>query len=239
MLNENSILQDRISNINKTMTIAELLGISKRFKKRKHNKDDHSTYVSPLLWSFNSTEKDPNLDVLVSELVNYRKSLDDNKVLLSKSKDLSSKNSLFYYLEKNLLEISYISNKQKRNERIKNLYDWYKNQIKLDEDLRTIHMKSTLEKGQIDELEEMKKANEKEEIVDDSNHRNLELINKKMLNQFERKRLRGASNEMSYRSSSNPFLFSGLGIDQMIETLSMSLANSQACPAGKLMLCGL
>ena len=153
MINENSILQDRMSNIKKRQTIAELLGISNRFKHLKMTKDDNSKYISQLLFSFNITEQNPDLDIMISELANYRKQLHQNKEKnKGKAEGPSSKNSLFHFLEKNLLEISYISNREKRQERIKKLYEWFKNKRKYEEDIRTITMKTYKEKGEIDEL---------------------------------------------------------------------------------------
>ena len=230
MLNENSILQDRMSNIKKRQTIAELLGISNRFKHLKMGKDDNSKYISQILFSFNITEQNPDLDIMISELANYRRQIHQNKEKNKgrKKEAPSSKNSLFHYLEKNLFEISYISNKEKRYERIKKLYDWFKNKQKYDEDIRTITMKTYKEKDEIDEQEAllMKAKDEKEKIIDDSTHRNLELINRKMLNEYERKRLKGPSLNMSRLSNSqNLDYLSILGKDSMMQTLSM-LSNS-------------
>ena len=154
MLNENSILQDRMSNIKKRQTIAELLGISNRFKHLKMNKDDNSKYISQILFSFNITEQNPDLDIMISELANFRRQSHQNKEKNKGKQDApSSKNSLFHFLEKNLLEISYISNKEKRYERIKKLHEWFKNKQKYDEDIKTITMKTYKEKDEIDEEE--------------------------------------------------------------------------------------
>ena len=229
VINENSILQDRISNIKKRQTIAELLGISKRFKHLKNDKDDNSKYISQILFSFNITEQNPHLDIMISELANYRRQANQIKEQ-KKGKIIgpSSHNSLFYFLEKNLLEISYISDKDKRLERIKKLYDWFKSKQKYDEDIRTITMKTYKEKGEIDEQEAllMKMKDEKKEIIDDASHRNLELINKKMLNDYERKRLRGPSWAVNSLSSSQSMpQYLGIGKDSMMQTLSMVSSN--------------
>lgn len=229
MLNENSILQDRMSNIKKRQTIAELLGISNRFKHLKMNKDDNSKYISQILFSFNITEQNPDLDIMISELANFRRQSHQNKEKNKGKQDApSSKNSLFHFLEKNLLEISYISNKEKRYERIQKLYEWFKNKQKYDEDIRTITMKTYKEKGEIDEQEAllMKTKDEKEKKIDDSIHRNLELINKKMLNEYERKRLKGPSWNMIRLSGSQSLdQFSILGKDSMMNTLSIFSGN--------------
>ena len=124
MLNENSILQDRMSNIKKKVTIAELLGISERFKHLKNQKDDKSKYINPMILSLNMIEQNPDLDLMITELAYYKKHTDINK---EKNKSYlnapSSTSSLFHFLEKNLFEISYIPNREKRKERIKKLYE--------------------------------------------------------------------------------------------------------------------
>ena len=228
MINENSILQDRMSNIKKRQTIAELLGISNRFKHLKMNKDDNSKYISQLLFTFNISEQNVDLDIMISELANYRRLAHQNKEN-NKGKiiESSSMNSLYHFLEKNLLEISYISDREKRHDRIRKLYEWFKNKLKMDEDIRTITMKTYKEKDEIDEQEALlnKSKNEKKVIIDDSQHRNLELINKKMLNEYERKRLKGPSWSLRKLTASQSVLSSILGKDSMIKTLSMFSAN--------------
>jgi len=227
MLNENSILQDRMSHIKKRMTIAELLGISGRFKHLKIDKDDDkSKYIGELLFSFNLSEQNADLDMMISELANFKKQAHINREKNKRQSvnEPSSMNSLFHFLEKNLFEISYISNKEKREERIKKLSDWFKTRQKYEEDIRSITMKTYKEKGEIEEQEALltKIKNNKEEIIDDGIHRNLELINKKMLNEYERKRLRGPSWAVSRLSSSHSLpRYSFLGKDSKLDTLSM------------------
>ena len=180
MLNEYSILQDRMSNIKKRTTIAELLGISNRFKHLQLDNDDKSKYISPLLFTFNINEQNPELDTMISDLADYKKQMKLNKKNnITKEYANSSLNSLFYFLEKNLLEISYITDKEKRNERIKKIFEWFKNKRRFVEDMTNITMKTYIEKGEVEEQEELlKKSNEeKEKFIDDSRHRNLELIN--------------------------------------------------------------
>ena len=89
-------------------------------------------------------------------------------------------------------------------------------------------MKTYKEKGEIEEQEALltKIKNNKEEILDDGSHRNLELINKKMLNEYERKRLRGPSWAVSRLSSSYSLpRYSFLGKDSKMDTFSMFSPN--------------
>ena len=234
MLNENSILQDRMSNIKKRMTIAELLGISNRFKHLKIDQDDKSKYISQILFTFNIKEQNPELDSMISELADYRKQVQLNKQSnIAKKNTYSSLNSLFYFLEKNLLEISYITDKEKRNERIRKIYEWFKNKRKYVEDMTTITSKTYKEKGESEEEEALLKKykDEKENIIDDSSHRNLELINKNMLNEYERKRLKGPSWAISKLSSSQSLeSLTALGNDILKQTLS--ILSGGEIPAG-------
>ena len=227
MLNEYSILQDRMSNIKKKTTIAELLGISNRFKHLNDDKDEKSKYISKMLYEFNINENNEFLAIMISDLAEYRMYVQKSKINNKSDFDVpSSTESLFYYLEKNLVEISYIKDKERRHQKIKELYYWFQNKKKCDEDIRTITMKTYKEKGVVDKQEElylMRNKDDKEKIIeDDSSHRNLELINKKMLNDYERKRLLESSFGNSILPSSRSFeTLSILGKDPMNQTLSM------------------
>jgi hypothetical protein len=225
MINEYTILQDRMSNIKKRMTIAELLGISSRFKHLENDEDDKRKYISQLLFSFNIIEQNKYLDIMITDLAYYRKHLQNNKQNNKPESNIPpSTKSLFHYLEKMLLEISYISNQQKRNEKIAELYEWYSDKKKCDEELKNITMKTYKEKGEIDEQEKilMEKKDKKTISIDDSAHRNLELINKKMLNEFVTKRLLGSlwdNKKFPQFQSLKPL--SLLDKDPMIQTLSL------------------
>ena len=225
MLNEHSILQDRMSNIKKKTTIAELLGISNRFKHLNDDKDEKSKYISKMLFEFNINEKNEFLAIMISDLADYRMYVQKSKINNQSDFNVpSTTECLFYYLEKNLIEISYIKNKERRHQKIKELYHWFQNKKKCDEDLRTITMKTYKEKGVVDKQEElylMLKDDKEKIIEDDSSHRNLDLINKKMLNDYERKRLLGSSLGNSMLPSSVSFeTLSILGKDPMNQTLS-------------------
>ena len=225
MINEYTILQDRMSNIKKRMTIAELLGISSRFKHLENDEDDKRKYISQLLFSFNIIEQNKYLDIMITDLAYYRKHVHNNKQNNKPESNIPpSTKSLFHYLEKMLLEISYISNQKKRNEKITELYEWYIDKKKCDEELKNITMKTYKEKGEIDEQEKilMEKKHKKTINIDDSSHRNLELINKKMLNEFVTKRLLGSlweNKKFSQFQSLKPL--SLLDKDPMIQTLSL------------------
>ena len=221
MINENRILHSRMSNIKKRMTIAELLGISSRFKHLKSDEDDKRKYISQILFSFNIIEQNKFLDIMITDLANYRKHIQKIKQNNETESNIPpSTKSLFYYLEKMLLEISYISDKNKRIEKIRELYEWFSDKKKCDEELRSITMKTYKEKGEVDEQERLLIDNKDKNLMkkDDSVHRNLELINKKMLNEYETKRLLGSlwdSNKLSKKP------LSLLNKDPMIQTLSL------------------
>ena len=80
MLNEHSILQDRMSNIKKKTTIAELLGISNRFKHLNDDKDEKSKYISKMLFEFNINEKNEFLAIMISDLADYRMYVQKSKI---------------------------------------------------------------------------------------------------------------------------------------------------------------
>ena len=117
----------------------------------------------------------------------------------------STKLFIFNALEKNLIEISCINNKEIRSNRLNILYLWYKERTKISEDLRKINVKSYKEINEIDEEELLKEKEEKKNEENDENKkkentnkkinyrklnpRNEDLIDKKMLDEYQRKLL--------------------------------------------------
>ena len=107
--------------------------------------------------------------------------------------------AIFNSLEKNLIEISYLSNKEIRTNRIESLYLWYKKRKKINEDLKRINIKSYKEKDEINDLDLLEEAknhqnennniDSKKIIFKKLNHRNEDLINKKMINDYQHKAL--------------------------------------------------
>ena len=102
-------------------------------------------YISQYLLNFSKNEKNKQLDELLSDLVKFK--LDRKDIELN-----NFKQTLYENLEKMIVEISYIRNKDAQFEKIQKLYLWFKDKIKTFEDLRKIQEKSYKEKGEIDDI---------------------------------------------------------------------------------------
>ena len=92
-------------------------------------------YISQYLLNFYKNEKNKQLDELLSDLVKFK--LDRKDIELN-----NFKQTLYENLEKMIVEISCIRNKDVQFEKIQKLYLWFKDKIKTFEDLRKIQEKS-------------------------------------------------------------------------------------------------
>ena len=150
-------------------------------------------FISKYLVNFCKNEKNKQLDELLSDLILYKI---DKKNL----EEINFRKLIFENIEKMIIEISCIRNEEIRMTRIHRLFSWYKEKIKLHEDLRKIQEKSYKEKNEIDDEEklyekELKKKNEKEEIINEEEknvkenlkHRNKDMLYKDMLIDYKRK----------------------------------------------------
>ena len=196
---------------------------------------EQSKYLPLILLNFNISENNNKLEEMLSDLEIFREQYNENQeknILNSDADNLGNSTQLLIYnaLEKHLIEISYIDNKDIRSNRINSLYLWYKERNKIREDLKRINVKSYKELDEISEEEllkhkeeeknEQNEQNEKKEENEEKeenrneeneqteqkiennkilgkkkftfkklNPRNEELINKKMLDEYQRKLL--------------------------------------------------
>ena len=167
---------------------------------------ESANYIPQILINFNMSEENNKLEEMLADLEYFRKQYkEEQKKKLPKMKFDSSLNPtkllIYNSLEKNLLELSYMENKEIRTDRINSLYSWYKEKNKINEDLRKINIKSYKEKDEINDLDLLEeKKNQQNENNNDENfsddrkiiykkisHRNEEIINKKMLDFYNRK----------------------------------------------------
>ena len=187
----------------------------KKIKKSKSQiLKERSKYIPMILLNYSMAEGNKKLEEMLSDLEIFRKEYKERKEKdLISSKEINSTNStkflIYNALEKNLIEISYIGNKEIRSDRINILYLWYKNRSKISEDLKKINAKTYKEIDEIDEEELLKgKGNEEEKneqkneqnenekvkkakkiLFKKINPRNDSLVNKKMLDDYQRKLL--------------------------------------------------
>ena len=173
--------------------------------KRKSLSQKTQKYVAQLLLNFKKAEGNKRLDELISDLEYFRRNYRQNleQIQLEPKKNLASlyttKLLIYNALEKNLIEISCLSNKEVRKNRINSLYLWYKEKIQINEDLRKINMKSYKDIDEITE-EDLKTWQQNKQEGEDENieqekkidkkleqHRNEEILDKKMINEYQRK----------------------------------------------------
>ena len=173
--------------------------------KRKSLSQKTQKYVAQLLLNFKKAEGNKRLDELISDLEYFRRNYRQNleQIQLEAKKNLASlyttKLLIYNALEKNLIEISCLSNKEVRKNRINSLYLWYKEKTQINEDLRKINMKSYKEIDEITE-EDLKTWQQNKQEGEDENieqekkidkkleqHRNKEILDKKMINEYQRK----------------------------------------------------
>ena len=100
-------------------------------------------FISPTLNEINSQENNSSLNIMLNQLAYYKYKKSDNIEKNIKNLSISSHINLVYiYLEKQLVEISYIADKEKRDAKIAKIYDWFKNNLKYEKDIKTITYKT-------------------------------------------------------------------------------------------------
>ena len=171
----------------------ELDEFGNNLKEKNNHKNIKDIFLSQTLNKLYSEEKNSYLDYLLNELAFYKYKKNESLSKLSRNKDLisTSQNLVYNYLEKHLMELSYITKKEKKEERIIKIYHWYKEKKKFEKDINTISYKTYKDRNEIDGDEYLLTKNEEQYKNKDfeKNHRNLELINKKMIDDYQRKKL--------------------------------------------------
>ena len=202
---------------------------SEKENRRQSLSQNRHKYVAQLLLNFSSTEGNKRLDEMILDLEHFRRHYRQNlkKIQIETIKNLASlyttKLMIFNALEKNMIEISCLDNKEIRTNRINSLYLWYKERTKINEDLRKINMKSYKEldeitdeemktwaenkqeeEGKEEEKEDTEKVNIKIDRKLDS-HRNDEILDKKMIDEYKRKILsKSLEEKMNRMQTSEP-----------------------------------
>ena len=167
------------------------------------------------LFNFLKGEENKHLNEMIMDLINYNKSL-DNIENLEQEQKTNFKYALYQYLQKNILEIIYIKDKDKKEEMINKIYLWYKDKIKLYDELKYIKIKSYNSPEEIDDekyvnekyknlFEERKKyISQTERIKNEMRHRSLQSYNKDSIesfNNYKRKHILKVTNNKKKLSS--------------------------------------
>ena len=154
--------------------------------------------VSQMILNFSQKENNKKFDELISDLEIFKKFYNKNYEKIkfeSQYNDSSLYNTkllLYSILEKNMIEVSCVTNKEIRTEKINTLYNWYKDRIKVNEVLRNINEKTYKDINEIDE-EEPENQNQEDKVEPIKNdretdpHRNEKFFDKKLVNNYRRK----------------------------------------------------
>ena len=181
-------------------------------------KRNRPRYVNQIVLNFSKKEKNKRFDELISDLEIFKQFYRQNleKIKLESERNYSSlyntKLLIYNVLEKNMVEISCLSNKDVRINRINNLYNWYKEKMKINEDLRRINQKSYKDVNEVidedlNDLENQKEQNDNNKLIgkdfEIDPHRNEEIIDKKIVNDYQRKVLSKNLEERFHKIQNN------------------------------------
>ena len=181
-------------------------------------KRNRPRYVNQIVLNFREKEKNKRFDELISDLEIFKQFYRQNleKIKLESERNFSSlyntKLLIYNVLEKNMVEISCLSNKDVRINRINNLYNWYKEKMKINEDLRRINQKSYKDVNEVidedlNDLENQKEQNDNNKLIgkdfEIDPHRNEEIIDKKIVNDYQRKVLSKNLEERFHKIQNN------------------------------------
>ena len=181
-------------------------------------KRNRPRYVNQIVLNFSEKEKNKRFDELISDLEIFKQFYRQNleKIKLESERNYSSlyntKLLIYNVLEKNMVEISCLSNKDIQINRINNLYNWYKEKMKINEDLRRINQKSYKDVNEVidedlNDLENQKEQNDNNKLIgkdfEIDPHRNEEIIDKKIVNDYQRKVLSKNLEERFHKIQNN------------------------------------
>ena len=184
----------------------------------ENQKRNRPRYVNQIVLNFSEKEKNKRFDELISDLEIFKQFYRQNleKIKLESERNYSSlyntKLLIYNVLEKNMVEISCLSNKDVRINRINNLYNWYKEKMKINEDLRRINQKSYKDVNEVidedlNDLENQKEQNDNNKLIgkdfEIDPHRNEEIIDKKIVNDYQRKVLSKNLEERFHKIQNN------------------------------------
>ena len=170
----------------------ELNKLEHKSKSKKKNVNIKKKVISEILYKLKQEENNSYLDIMLNDLAFYKNEKNESFSRNLKKEDNQSPESfVFNFLEKYLMELCYSTDQEKREEKIRKIYEWYKEKKQYGKDIKTINYKSYIDKDVIDEKDfSLKKKELIFKTTDmEKNHRNLELINKKILDEYERKKM--------------------------------------------------
>ena len=169
--------------------------------KKSHNDNvpqlSKAEILAKLFTPFSEKENSKEFDLMKSDLINYISLQEtDTELKPNLSDEITFKNLLYNSLEKNLIEVMYINQKDYRKERIIKLYNWYQNQMKTFKDLRFINKKSYNDidaviddvyfKEKLDTIKHEQEHQIEDDILKEQMSHRSAIINKSLIDDYKR-----------------------------------------------------
>ena len=135
-------------------------------------------YINDNLLDFSKKEKNNFLSELIDNIINFKKKyLNQEKIDNKTRANIISNYQLFHDMEKCLIEISYLSDRNYRNNKIASLYRWYQNILYKNKITKRIKSKSYQDEN---EKIDFKDKNEKDvnEFENKEQNQNIILVKK-------------------------------------------------------------
>ena len=167
------------------------------------------------LINFTKKENNKKLNEIIRDLTNFKENYENIKRLNEQDDQFIFKNSLYSNIQKNIMEIIYIKDKEKKEDLINKIYLWYKDKLKLYEELKHMKIKSYFSPEEFDDekyinekykdlFEERKKyISQTERIKNQMEHRSIESYNKitiESISNYKRKHILKVKNNKKSNS---------------------------------------
>ena len=161
------------NNNNNNYIFNDMLRLSSKNLENISKSRNKNQYINESLLAFNKMSKNYMLDDLVTNIIEFKKMCCDPAQNKSFSlSNISSNYLLYHQLEKNLIEISYLSDTETRNKKIEILYKWYRKLLERNNSLKNIASKSYIESYEKYDLKNNKNGNK---IISNKNNNNTNL----------------------------------------------------------------
>ena len=178
-------------NFNRLPKFVKIHETQQKSRKESFSEKYKDKYINDTLLIFSKKEKNSKLNELINIIIDFRKKCinQEDKEDNNKVRNILTENYLFFHdVEKSLIEISYLTQKELRDKKIEELYSWYKNIINKNTMLKRIKSKSyQVPKAKYD-ISEGEQINEDNKDNIDNNN----IIEKKELTRNYRLRLSSA-----------------------------------------------
>ena len=207
-MNYSSFLLDEEKELKSNQSMEEIKSSQEIESFLHSNLKNNIKDMLKFLINFSKKEKNKYLNEMIFDLVNYNKEYDkETNHFTIKKKASNFKYKLFQCLQKNIIELVNVENKEKRKEIITKIYFWYRDKMKCFNELKYITKKTYIAPHEFDDekyvnnkfksLFEKRKIfiSQNDKVKEDMNHRSMEVFDKKMLEGYRTKHILAANNK--------------------------------------------